>query len=106
MSNYIVNFDKVIPGEDKKYDNPNKLTLQHPCRCVIFGPSGSGKSNIILNLLFIKQMCMRYQRVLLYAKMLQEPKYEYLINRFRKIEEKLSKMEKRPVQILYTSNNL
>lgn len=106
MSNYIVNFDKFIEGETEKYDNPNKLTIIHPARVVIAGPSSCGKTNVILNLLFIKKTSMKYRRVLLYAKMLQEPKYQYMINRFVKIEEILTKLEKKPIKILYTSSDL
>lgn len=102
----VINFDDLIKGEKKKYKNPNKKTIQHPARAVVFGPSGCGKTNILLNLLFNPLMKMHYSRVYLYAKVLDEPKYEYLIDKFRKIEKKLSRQAKEEVQILFTSNKL
>jgi len=102
----VINFDNLIKGERKKYHNPNKKTIQHPARAVVFGPSGSGKTNILLNLLFNPLMKMSYQKVYLYAKVLHEPKYEYLIKKFEKIEQKLSKQAKQPIQILYACDNL
>lgn len=106
MTSKIINFDDLIKGERRKYKNPNKKTIQHSARAVVFGPSGCGKTNILLNLLFNPLMKMTYSRVYLYAKVLDEPKYEYLIKKFRKIEEKLSKQAKEEVQILFTTNKL
>ena len=51
-----------------------------PCRMLIIGPSGSGKTNALLNLIqkdndnFINEIC-------LYAKDLDEPKYQFLIEK-------------------------
>lgn len=101
----IINFDFLIKNK-KKYRNPNKLTLQHPCRGIVFGPSGSGKTTTIANLLLNPKTKMEYDRVYLFARMLDEPLYEAIIDRFEKVEAKLSKKLNQEVKILYYSNSL
>ena len=46
----------------------------HPYRILIIGGSGSGKTNMLLNLI------NEQRDIYLYAKDLSEPKYEHLIN--------------------------
>ena len=77
----MINFDDVIPVEMQhdSYYNPNPLALQHPFRCLIIGPSGSGKTNILLNII---TMCSNFDKIYLYARKLEEPKYKYLINHY------------------------
>ena len=50
----------------------------HPCRILIIGSSGSGKTKALLNL--IKEQD-DIDKIYLYAKDLSEPKYEFLIKK-------------------------
>ncbi len=101
---YLINFDKYC--HQGKYRNPNKMTIQHAHRCIVMGPSGTGKTNVLLNILLTEKTKMDYEKVLLVAKNTTEPKYEMLIKKFRKIEAKLSKLAKTDIQILYVYNKL
>jgi GTPase SAR1 family protein len=102
---HIINFDFLVKNK-KKYRNPNKLTLQHPSRVIVFGPSGSGKTTTIANLLLNPKTRMEYDRVYLFAKLIDEALYEAIIERFEKVEAKLSAKLKQEVKILYYSNSL
>ena len=53
-----------------------------PYRKLIIGPSGSGKTNYLLNL--IQKDNNIIDKIYLYAKDLEEPKYELLINKKEK----------------------
>lgn len=102
--NKIINFDYLI--KRSKYRNPNKKTLQFPCRGILFGPSGCGKTSVVLNLLLNPLTKMEYDKVFLYAKQLDEPFYEALIQKFEKIEKKLSRKTGAPIKILHYCNSL
>ena len=74
----MINFDD--------YSNKNKTVHNlkwpyipdHPCRILIIGGSGSGKTNALLNLIN-KQPDI--DKIYLYAKDLYEAKYQFLINK-------------------------
>ena len=78
----MINYDDFIPTETNPYYNPNLLALEHPFRCLIIGPSDSGKTNLLLNLI---RECRNFSKIYLYAKKLDEPKYKYLINHYLKM---------------------
>ena len=59
-----------------KNDNKN-----WPYRMLIIGPSGSGKTNALLNL--IQQDSNIIDKIYLYAKDIEEPKYRFLIKKCR-----------------------
>ena len=61
----------------KKDDNKD-----WPYRKLISGPSGSGKTNYLLN--SIQKDNNIIDKICLYAKDLEEPKYQYLINKREK----------------------
>ena len=52
---------------------------QFPYRKLIIGPSGSGKTNYLLN--SIQKDNNSIDKIYLYAKDLEEPKYQFLINK-------------------------
>ena len=67
------------------YVNENKTkhknwpyVLDHPYRILIIGGSGSGKTNVLLNLI---ENQPDIDKIYLYAKDLYEAKYQYLINK-------------------------
>ena len=62
----MFNLDTVTSKNDNK---------TWPYRMLIIGPSGSGKTNTLLNL--IQQNNNIIDKIYLYAKDLEEPKYQY-----------------------------
>ena len=78
----MINFDDYV-NEHKTEHNKNwPYTPDHPYRILIIGGSGSGKTNVLLNL--IKNQ-PDIDKIYLYAKDPYEAKYQYLI----KIREKV-----------------
>ena len=64
--------------------NPNCLyILDHPYRILIVGGSGSGKTDVLLNL--IKHQRPDIDKIYLYVKDLFESKYQLLINGGEKV---------------------
>ena len=68
----------------------------HCYRILIIGVSGSGKTNVLLNL--IKHQRPDIERIYLYVKDLLESKYQFLINRGEKVE------KSKGIQCLFTNN--
>ena len=50
--------------------------------CLICGPSGSGKTNVLLDMIF---RLLFYDKIYLYAKNLDQTKYQHLLKTFRPI---------------------
>ena len=72
------NFD-YITKEDIKEHNPDWLEIpDYPFRTFIFGESGSGKTNALLNLINHEP---NTDKMFLYAKDLYETKHQLLINK-------------------------
>ena len=67
------NFDNITEKDNKK---------DWPYRKLIIGPSGSGKTNYLLN--SIQKDNNIIDKIYLYAKDLEEPKYQLLINKREK----------------------
>ena len=73
----MINFDNYV-SENKTEHNKNWLyTPDHPYRILIIGGSGSGKTNVLLNL--IKNQ-PDIDKIHFHAKDPYEAKYQYLIN--------------------------
>jgi len=78
----VINFYN-LPKVQKyitKYENPNydfeTMPLKHPMRLVCVGCSGSGKSNLLLNI--IKEMSNTFEKILIFTQDKDEPLYNYL----------------------------
>ena len=72
--------------EDKQSDYKQKVPFM-PDRCfrmLVCGPSGSGKTNLLLDVIYI---LLYYNKIYLYAKNLQQSKYQHLIESFGPISE-------------------
>ena len=90
----------------KNYDqsieiNHNKncpYILEHPYRILIIGGSGSGKNNVLLNL--IKHQRPDVDKIDLYVKDPFESKYQLLINRREKVRTENLKIQKLSLTIL------
>ena len=68
----MLNLDNIVSNKNENKNN------DWPFRVLIIGPSGSGKTNILLHL---KNNLHPIDKIYLYAKDIQEPKYKYLISK-------------------------
>ena len=74
----MINFDDYI-NENKTEHNKNwPYTANHPYGSLIIGGSGSGKTNVLLNII---ENQPNIDKIYLYAKDPYEAKYQYLINK-------------------------
>ena len=74
----MINFDDIVK-ENKTVHNKNWPHIpDHPYRILIIGGSGSGKTNVLLNLI---ENQPDIDKIYLYAKDPYEAKYQYLINK-------------------------
>ena len=74
----MINFDDYI-NENKTIHNKNWPYIpDYPYRILIIGGSGSGKTNLLLNLI---EKQPDIDKIYLYVKYPCEPKYQYLINK-------------------------
>ncbi len=90
-----INFEEIAK---KEIDNPYEfeknhfLLPQHFFRMIVVGSSGSGKTNTVLNMLINPKsdMTIKWDKLYLYAKDIQEPKYEYLIKALNTITKEMT----------------
>ena len=73
LNSLIFNFDNITKKDNNK---------DWPYRKLVIGPSGSGKTNYLLN--SIQRDNNIIDKIYLYAKNLEEPKYQLLINKREK----------------------
>ena len=91
-----------IPNYDVKDDfssNYKQIVSFMPDRCfrmLICAPSGGGKTNLLLDMIY---RLVYYDKIYLYAKNLQQNKYQHLIKLFEPISEEIG------YPIIETSNN-
>ena len=79
--------------QSKSKSQPNWIVHQyHPEKILIIGGSGSGKTNVLLNL--IKHQQLHTDKMYLYVEGLVESKYQLLINGRAKVEMKALKNQK------------
>ena len=74
----MINFDEYT-NESKRKHNPNwPYSPDHPYRILIIGGSGSGKTNVLLNVINNQP---DIDKIYLYAKDPYEDKYQFLIKK-------------------------
>ena len=73
----MINFDDYTNENKIEHNNNWSYTSYHEYRILIIGGSGSGKTNVLLNLIETQP---DIDKIYLYAKDSYEAKYQYLIN--------------------------
>ena len=81
----------------------NKDDKKWPYRMLIIGPSGSGETNALLNLVLKQIDDSPIDKICLYAKYLSEPKYQFLI---KKCEDAVIKNLNDPSAFIEYSNTV
>ena len=74
----MINFDDYVSENRTKHNKNWAYTPDHPYRILIIGGSGSGKTNVLLNLI---EKQPDIDKIYLYENDLYEAKYQYLINK-------------------------
>lgn len=90
MSVEIKNYYELIKEKkkdkvDRSYPNEHLLNMHLPLRALFCSPSGSGKTNLLRN--FVDLIGI-WDKIIIWAKDLEEPLYAELIERCRAAEEK------------------
>ena len=74
----MFNFDYITKGDIKEHNSDWTEISDHPYEILIIGDSGSGKTNVLLNLISHEPVI---DKIYLYAKAPSEEKYQLLINK-------------------------
>ena len=78
----MINFDDYTNENKIEHNSKWPYIPDHPYRILIVGGSGSGKTNLLLNLINNQS---DIDKICLYAKDPYEAKYQYLINKREKV---------------------
>ena len=77
----MCNLDDVTNENNRDHNEKWPYIPDHPYRMLIIGSSGSGKTDVLLNLIKQQDTESLIDKIYLYAKDLSEPKYQYLFNK-------------------------
>jgi len=84
----MYNFDNLVEKNSRKYKDKDPLAPKWPFRMLITGPSGCGKINTLLEMILTG--FLHFDKIYLYAKNIQQDKYQFLIKTINDLEEKLN----------------
>lgn len=73
----IINFDMYCGEGLKAAERKHGELLPNHVRCIMSGPSNSGKTNVMLNLIFSPNG-LHFENVYVFSKSLYQPKYKFL----------------------------
>lgn len=93
--------NKFVPKRESH--NVNPLACVHIFRWVSYGPSGSGKTNIVFDMVMNH---LYFDKLYLYAKDLQDPKYLAMIAIFENLEEKYNEINGTDDKLIEYSDSL
>ena len=74
----MINLDSITNKNNKKHNEKWPYIPDHPYRIIIIAGSGSGKTNVLSNLINEQN---DIDKIYFYSRDLSEPKYEYLIKK-------------------------
>ena len=74
----MINLDSITNKNNKKHNEKWLYIPDHPYKILIIGDSGSGKTNTLLNLINEQN---NIDKIYLYARDLNKPKYKLLIKK-------------------------
>ena len=77
----MINLDSMTNKNNKEHNEKWLYIPDHPYIIIIIGGSGSGKTNTLLNLIKEQDNCDVIDKIYLYARDLNEPKYQFLIKK-------------------------
>lgn len=72
----VTDFDQYT-GRGLNKPSKNGPLLPNTIRCLITGPSNSGKTNVLFNLIFDRNG-LRFENIYVFSKSLYQPKYQFL----------------------------
>ena len=81
----MFNLDDTTNENKKDRNKKWPYIPDHPYRMLIIGGSGSGKTNVLLNLVKEQDNDILIDKIYLYAKDLNEPKYQFLIKELEEV---------------------
>ena len=74
----MINLDSITNENNIEHNEKWPYIPDHPYKILIIGGSGSGKTNALINLINEQN---DVDKIYVYARDLNEPKYEYLIKK-------------------------
>ena len=77
----MINLDSITSKNNRKRNEKWSYIPDHLYRILIIGGSGSGKTNTLLNLIKKQDYHDVIGKIYLYARDLNEPKYQFLIKK-------------------------
>ena len=77
----MINLESITNKNKKKHNEKWPYIPDHSCRILIIGGSGSEKTNTLISLIKEQDYKDAIDKIYLYAKDLNEPKYQFLIEK-------------------------
>ena len=99
----MINLESITNEKNKEHNEKWPYIPDHPYRIIIIDGSGSGKTNALLNLIKEQYYHDVIDKIYLYARDLNEPKYQFLI---KKLEDAGIKNVNNPNAFIVCSNTM